>query len=56
MSERVDKEMVEGTVAALANQLIRRLGRSEAMKICQTNKWYRVLDYIKKVDTSLNTK
>jgi len=49
---KVGKEMGEGTVEALAQQLIRRMGRSQAMKICQTNKWERVLDHIKAIDKS----
>ncbi len=48
--------MADDTVEALANQLVRRLGRSQAMQICQTNKWFRVLDHIKSVDKSRNTK
>ncbi len=50
MSERVGNDMADETVEALAKQLIRRLGRSQAMQICQTNKWFRVLDHIKSVD------
>ncbi|MCF6215294.1 MAG: hypothetical protein L3J58_03870 [Emcibacter sp.] len=48
--------MADETVEALARQLIRRLGRSQAMKICQTNKWFRVLDHIKSVDKGANIK
>jgi len=56
MSERVGIDMADETVEALAKQLIRRLGRSQAMQICQTNKWFRVLDHIKAVDKTLNAK
>lgn len=56
VSNRVGKDMADETVEALARQLIRRLGRSQAMQICQTNKWFRVLDHIKSVDKGLNTK
>ena len=48
--------MADETVEALAKQLIRRMGRSQAMQICQTNKWFRVLDHIKSVDKNLSTK
>lgn len=48
--------MADETVEALAKQLIRRMGRSQAMQICQTNKWFRVLDHIKAVDKSLSSK
>lgn len=48
--------MADETVEALAKQLIRRMGRSQAMQICQTNKWFRVLDHIKSVDRSVSSK
>lgn len=48
--------MANETVEALAKQLIRRLGRSQAMQICRTNKWFRVLDHIKSVDKSQSAK
>ncbi|MCF8474632.1 MAG: hypothetical protein K9G26_08050 [Emcibacter sp.] len=48
--------MPDETVEALARQLIRRLGRSQAMQICQTNKWFRVLDHIKAVDKGMSGK
>lgn len=56
MSVKVGKEMGEETVETLAQQLIRRMGRSQAMKICQANKWDRVLDHIKTVDKNSKSK
>ncbi len=56
VSESVGKDMANETVEALAKQLIRRMGRSQAMQICQTNKWFRVLDHIKAVDKGLTSK
>lgn len=48
--------MGEGTIETLAKQLVRRMGRSQAIHICQVNKWQRVLDHIKAVDKGLGTK
>ena len=34
------------TVTTLGNQLIRKMGKREAIRICEQNKWYKVLSYI----------
>jgi len=48
--------MAEETIETLARQLIRRMGRSQAIEICQANKWFRVLDHIKLVEKGLKAK
>ncbi|WP_321396616.1 hypothetical protein [Emcibacter sp.] len=48
--------MGEETIEALARQLVRRMGRSQAIQICQANKWFRVLDYIRGIDKGLVAK
>ncbi len=45
--------MSEQTIEELARKLIRRMGRSQAIEICQANKWFRVLERIKNLDKSL---
>jgi hypothetical protein len=47
------KTMSEQTIEELARKLIRRMGRSQAIEICQANKWFRVLERIKNLDKSL---
>ena len=39
--------MSDETFEVLAQKLIRRMGRSQAMQICQKNQWHRVLEFIK---------
>tara|TARA_B100001939_G_scaffold338648_1_gene344479 strand:+ start:3258 stop:3416 length:159 start_codon:yes stop_codon:yes gene_type:complete len=48
--------MGEETIETLARQLVRRMGRSQAIQICQANKWFRVLDHIRAIEKSLNGK
>lgn len=42
--------MSEQTIEELAKKLIRRMGRSQAIQICEANKWLRVLEHIKSLD------
>ena len=53
--KKAGKDMADETVEALAKQLVRRMGRSQAMQICQTNKWFRVLDHIKSAESKSMT-
>lgn len=41
---------------ALAKQLIKRMGRTGAIQVCEANKWQNVLEQIKMVDKHLNNK
>jgi len=47
--------MSEQTIEELAKKLIRRMGRSQAIEICQANKWLRVLEHIRKLDNSVHS-
>jgi hypothetical protein len=42
--------MSEETIEELAKKLISRMGRSQAIEICEANKWLRVLEHIKSLD------
>jgi hypothetical protein len=42
--------MSEQTIEELAKKLIHRMGRSQAIEICEANKWLRVLEHIKNID------
>ena len=48
--ERTGKTMSEQTIEELAKKLISRMGRSQAIEICEANKWLRVLEHIKSLD------
>ena len=48
--QRTGKTMSEETIEELAKKLISRMGRSQAIEICEANKWLRVLEHIKSLD------
>jgi hypothetical protein len=53
--ERTGKTMSEQTIEELAKKLISRMGRSQAIEICEANKWLRVLEHIKSLDKNVQS-
>ncbi len=47
--------MSEQTIEELAKKLIRRMGRSQAIEICEANKWQRVLEHIRNLEKSAHS-